>query len=49
MILYNPFFMDLFYKSKTEVLFARIKSFKRIQKARVKYTPKPRPAVTKEM
>ena len=37
------------YKSNTEVLLARIKSFNRNQKANVKYTPNHNPAVTKDM
>lgn len=49
--LYNPFFLfvKLGYKSNTEVLLARTKSFNRIQKANVKYTPNHNPAVTKVM
>ncbi len=41
--------LNFFYKSKTELRLARIKSFKRIQKAKVKYTPNHKPAVTKEI
>lgn len=41
--------LKLIYKSKTDVLFARIKSFKRIQNANVRYTPNPKPTVTNEM
>ena len=37
------------YKSNTEVRLPRIKSFNLIQKANVRYTPKPKPTVTKEM
>jgi hypothetical protein len=37
------------YKSKTDVLLARIKSFNLIQKANVKYTPNHNPAVTKDI
>lgn len=38
-----------FYKSKTELRFARIKSLSRIQKAIVRYTPNPNPAVTNDI
>lgn len=37
------------YKSKTEVRFARTKSFSFIKKATVRYTPNPNPTVTNEM
>ena len=37
------------YKSKTEVRLPRIKSFNLIQKAKVRYTPNHKPAVTKVM
>jgi len=41
--------MELFYyKSKTEDLLARIKSFNRIQKAITKYTANHKPTVTKD-
>lgn len=44
-----PFYFLPIYKSNTEVRLARIKSFNLIQKAKVKYTPNPSPAVTKEI
>jgi|GEM_PF-3306026 len=37
-----------YYKSKTELRLALIKSFKRIQKANIKYTANHNPTVTKD-
>jgi hypothetical protein len=49
MMLFSPFFYYIvLYKSNTEDLFALIKSFSFIQKAKVRYTPNHKPAVTKE-
>lgn len=49
MMLFNPFFYyTAFYKSNTDDLFALIKSLSFIQKAKVRYTPNHKPAVTKD-